>query len=430
MEAHEKINLHSEELQEVLGTPPGSLARYGTAIAWITFLVLIGVAYFVKYPDIIKAPLVLSAPNPPVNLISERPGLLEAVLVKDNDQVNEGDLLIVYSSTANMLDIDTLESDLRYFSGEIYTSDLENFTPKKTLILGTLQNEYAEFLKNYDKFNYETVSKNDQKSIKRLKSEINTIEESIDFEEKKFDNIAFREGIAIKERDRLYKLYSTDLEKYGELYRQSINNVNNIKTEYTSLQTVINDKKLEIQKLQKDIAEIYQQSGRDNTALTFAIKENIGRLKGGIQTWKKKNILTAPIGGRVVFYKEFDNVNQSVVEGTKILQIIPPGESGDIYGRVDLPQNRSGKVDTGQVVIIKLDNYPFYEYGMVRGIVKSKSDIPQENNSYKVEVELPDGLRASYGKPITFSQGMQGTAEIVTTERRFLFRLFENVFDF
>ncbi|MFT5165424.1 MAG: multidrug efflux pump subunit AcrA (membrane-fusion protein) [Saprospiraceae bacterium] len=430
MEPHEKIHLHSEELREVLSTPPGRLARYGTMIAWFAFAALIGVAYFVKYPDIIEAPLVITAPNPPVNLIAVRLGLLEAVLVADDQQVNEGDLLIVYSSTANMLDIDTLEADLRYFSDEIYTSDLEKFTPRKDLRLGDLQDEYAKFLNNYDKFTYESVSNNDLKSINRLKKEIIDIQASIDEEEKTYDDIFKREDIAKKEMERLKKLYSSNVEKYGELYRQSVQKVKNFTKEYTDLASKIRDKNLEIKRHNKDIAEIYQESGRDNTNLIFDITENIGKLKGKIRSWKKDNLLFAPTEGRVIFYEEFDNVNQSVVEGTKILQIIPPGDIGEMYGRVNLPQNRSGKVDTGQVVIIKMKNYPFYEYGIVRGIIKSKSDIPQEDNTYKVEVRLPDGLRTSYGKNLNFSQGMLGSAEIITQERRFLYRIFDNVFKF
>jgi len=101
-----------------------------------------------------------------------------------------------------------------------------------------------------------------------------------------------------------------------------------------------------------------------------------------------------------------------------------------MYGKVDLPQVGSGNVEEGQEVVIKFDNYPFHEYGLIEGQVKRKSDIPQENNTYKLEVELMNGLRTSKGRELQFNQGMQGSAEIITKERRFLYRLFENVFDF
>ena len=60
MEEHESIELRSEEIQEILGTPPRKIVRWGTTIAFLTFCFLIFVSYFVRYPDVIKAPIVLT----------------------------------------------------------------------------------------------------------------------------------------------------------------------------------------------------------------------------------------------------------------------------------------------------------------------------------------------------------------------------------
>ena len=69
------------------------------------------------------------------------------------------------------------------------------------------------------------------------------------------------------------------------------------------------------------------------------------------------------------------------------------------------------------MVNIKLSGYPYLEYGMVRGIVKSKSLVPS-GDSYVIEIELPDGLSTLYGKKLDFTQNMQGTAEIITENIR------------
>ena len=80
---------------------------------------------------------------------------------------------------------------------------------------------------------------------------------------------------------------------------------------------------------------------------------------------------------------------------------------------------RSGKVKTGQLVNIKLSGYPYLEYGMVRGIVKSKSLVPQEM-LILLKLSLPDGLTTLYGTKLEFTQNMQGTAEIITENIRLL----------
>lgn len=424
------IETHSEELKEVFGTPPRWLVRWGTVIACFSFIAMLMVAYFVKYPDVIKADLILSAPNPPVNLIADKTGLLDAVLVKDEQEVSEGELLLVYSSSANMLHIDTLAADLKRFSGKLSAEDIENFTPRRNLQLGGFQDEYSLFVKNVDAFNYGAFSQNDRKSINRLNAQIRDIENAIDIEESKKRGLVVRTRTAQSEFERLKKIYSSDVEKYGSEYRAAVKALNEVKREREDLDGRINSQNIQIRDKQKQIAEIRQKSDAYNSGLVLDITQNISDLKAKIKAWRNAHLLHAPIDGQVSFFQEFDNENQTVTDGTKILKIIPPGEVGEMYGKVDLPQAGSGKVEEQQEVIIKFDNYPFHEYGVIRGKVKNKSDIPQENNTYKVEVELIDGLKTSIGKKVSFSQGMQGTAEIKTKEKRFLFRIFENAFDF
>ena len=73
----------------------------------------------------------------------------------------------------------------------------------------------------------------------------------------------------------------------------------------------------------------------------------------------------------------------------------------------------------GQKVNIKLSGYPYLEYGMVRGVVKSKSLVPS-GDAYIIEIDLPDGLTTLYGMKLDFTQNMQGTAEIITEDIRLL----------
>jgi HlyD family secretion protein len=107
-----------------------------------------------------------------------------------------------------------------------------------------------------------------------------------------------------------------------------------------------------------------------------------------------------------------------VVKDEPVVSIVPV-ETGNFLGRIDLKMERSGKVKTGELVNIKLSGYPYLEYGMVRGIVKSKSLVPS-SDTYIIEIELPNGLTTLYGIPLDFTQNMQGTAEIITKNIRLL----------
>ena len=98
---------------------------------------------------------------------------------------------------------------------------------------------------------------------------------------------------------------------------------------------------------------------------------------------------------------------------------IVPLEPGNFLGRINLKMQRSGKVKTGMLVNIKLSGYPYLEYGIVRGRVKSKSLVPS-GDAYVIDIELPDGLTTLYGTKLDFTQNMQGTAEIITENIRLL----------
>jgi hypothetical protein len=97
-----------------------------------------------------------------------------------------------------------------------------------------------------------------------------------------------------------------------------------------------------------------------------------------------------------------------------------------------MPVIGSGKVEIGQTVNLKFDNYPFDEYGMVMGEVESISELPTKDNTYIIRISLPNGLHSSYNKDLEFRQQMQGSAEIITEDLRLIERLFNqlrSVFD-
>jgi len=92
---------------------------------------------------------------------------------------------------------------------------------------------------------------------------------------------------------------------------------------------------------------------------------------------------------------------------------------------------KSGKVTKGLPVVMKLDNYPYQEFGTIVGRVKSKSVVPK-NREYTIIVDsiqvIDDTLLlTSFQKKILFEQQLLGTAEIITNDKGFLERVLEQV---
>lgn len=98
-------------------------------------------------------------------------------------------------------------------------------------------------------------------------------------------------------------------------------------------------------------------------------------------------------------FTNYWNENQFVTSGDPVFSIVPKSKE-ELVGRAMLPIERSGKVKTGQRVIVRLANYPDQEFGIVNGTLSTVSLVPMENN-YMVEITFPDGLISNYGEKVT-----------------------------
>lgn len=98
-------------------------------------------------------------------------------------------------------------------------------------------------------------------------------------------------------------------------------------------------------------------------------------------------------------------------------------KQSQIIGRITLPVKGAGKVAIGQKVNIRFDNFPYMEFGYLKGKVKNISLMPS-NENYIVEVELPQDMKTNYDIPLNFSQEMKGSAEIITEDLRLIQRFF------
>ena len=49
------LELHSEPVQEIMGTPPGRLVRYGITVILAAVALLLAGSRFVKFPEVLEA---------------------------------------------------------------------------------------------------------------------------------------------------------------------------------------------------------------------------------------------------------------------------------------------------------------------------------------------------------------------------------------
>lgn len=75
---------------------------------------------------------------------------------------------------------------------------------------------------------------------------------------------------------------------------------------------------------------------------------------------------------------------------------------------------------------IRLDGYPYQEYGVLPGRVSSIALAP-EQETLLLQIDLPDSLITAYGRTIPFTQELSGNARIITEDRRILDRVFDRL---
>jgi len=161
---------------------------------------------------------------------------------------------------------------------------------------------------------------------------------------------------------------------------------------------------------------------REEIILLKNVIQSLNQLKQRIKNWELRYVLKSNINGKVSFLNFYDK-NQTVTQGDLVFTVIPT-ENSNFIAKLKTPRQNSGKIKIGQQVNIKLENYPDYEFGMLKGKVKNVSLIPNKDGLYLIDVSLSEKLITSYNKEIDFKQEMFGTAEIITEDLRLIDRFF------
>jgi len=414
-----KIELQENEVDDMLGKVPGWITRNGTVLFSLLLVLLIFGSWVFKYPDILRARIVVTSVNPPANVEARTSGKIVGLFVNDNELIEKGKVLAMIENPAVFDDVMDLKKSLMFLDS-IAMDDIGDELPElKNARLGTIQSDYSIFLKVYrDYMEFERINYHRRK----IQTATTEIEKQQAYTRSLSDRAAIQEeayNLALRQFNRDATLYEEGVISPANLEesRSKMLQESNKRQEILSLMAESN---INIARTEDQIVDLELKQQEEESGNISALEESYNNLKASINSWEQNYLLVAPVSGAVTFTR-FWSENQNVKAGEKVLTIIP-GESGSMLGKISLPLEGAGKVIPGRQVNIQFDNYPHLEYGMVKGIVINKSKV-SDDDFYMVEVELPQGLRTYYNKEIPFSQNMQGQAEILTDKRRMLDRV-------
>jgi len=393
------------------------MIRWGITLIFGLIVMLVCISWFIKYPDVVQGEVVLTTEQPPIKLVSKTGGYVEQLYFEDNVTVKKGATIAQITNPTNKATIDSLGNVLIGFN----IKDGKNILSKLASIgtLGELQTDYNNLISNLKEYHQITSDEYYNNSIKNLNQQINYNNQLASITKKQL-TLLERELQNAKEKFQADKqLYEKGVISKNEFF--------NNQTTYTSKQEqVINTEKNYVQyqiavtnynNQKNDLDKTYGDKIR---ALEMNITSTINSLNSYMETWQQNYTITAPITGKLSYLNTIVN-NQFITAQEPLFAVIPNNQ--EYVANVQIPTQGYGKIKLNQQVKIKLDGYPYQEYGQLMGRVEHIASI-QGKDGYVIKVKLPKGLTTTYNKKLTYKPDLIGSAEVITKDLRVLERIF------
>lgn len=411
---------YCNEVNEIMGHIPHWIIRWGILVIVAVFLSIIVGCYFIKYPQVVDSSIIITTINPPSQLIARHTGLIDSLSVNNGDIVNKGDYIAGLKSSVNYNHIKLIETELSSFKINNIDSIVFSDWIYDNYSLGNVQSSWLNFVvacynyKNYLDVNYlgnrikmiDNLLKKKQDYHTVIVSQSNSYKNKLSLTNGNLrtDSNLFRQGVISK-----FDLENSKQDYYSaeSAYASALSNV--ISTEASMIE------------LQQNKEELVLQLKQESCDLEKNIIQCKEQLLADINLWREDFVFESPIAG-VVSFNDVWKENQCISSG-KVFATIIPSDEVYVIGKVKVGSDRFGEVAVGQDVIVKLNGYPYMEYGVLYGKVSAISEMPEVADGkiyYNVDVDFGNSLITNYKKQLPLIQYMDGSAEIITKEKRLL----------
>lgn len=451
-------------------TPLWSHAILWSIVGVTTFTVLW--AAFAKVEEAVQAPGRLEPEGAVQEVQVPINGVVDEILVEDGDRVEEGEVLVRLDPTASEAQLDSLKEVLKsveqenaFYRATLYGKDSDANTADLSLspeMQALTTNRSAIQAENqvFEALLNGTAADLNPEQLARLQSQAVESSSRISAAQLEVSQLeAQREqnNIELVAGERRLSIDQSILDDLTPLYEQG----GIAKLQYTRQQQQVLDDAAEVARLQEEaqrleyaIAQAQERFNREiavtNTDLLNRLAENnkrladidselnktivqndqrIADLKSQISQAEQQiryQTVRAPISG-VVF--DLQTQNQGVVgsqgPSQPVLKIVP---SDDLIAKVYITNRDIGFVEPGMEVDVRVDSFPYSEYGDIKGtLVWIGSDaLPpnqqelRQNYTFPAKIELDQQELIVRGQTIDLQSGMSVSTNIKTRKRTVL----------
>lgn len=361
-----KVELYSRENNDILGDVPNWLIHTGSHIIYGIIALLILFSVLFSYPDTIKTGIAIDDLSKTAWITAGRSGIIDRFLVEDRQKVERNDTLGILRNAASLEDVKKFCRVLTNVEDYYRTNDIKylNRFPSN-LIMGDMTDAYGRFT-----------------------GAVRTC-------------LIYDEFNVFRQKEKFLK------EELAILNRQPEKNEMNILNAERQLFNLQIEHKKEF------------ALNRRSLELAYEVMVN------SLKTWEANYLIKSSGRGTVILGKSW-GISNVINVGDTVCSVISE-QKGQPIGRIRLSQDDVAEISTGNKVNIELKKYPAYTYGYLTGEVASIAYVPYSKN-YAVEISFPDGLATTIHHEIEYEIGLSGKAEIITSDRSILSRIFSPIY--
>jgi multidrug resistance efflux pump len=402
------MEFRSIEVQEIIGRVPSRIIRSGITVIFLTIVVFFLLSHFIRYPNLLEAKVVITTSPSPDFMVARASGNL--ILVKEeNETISEGDLIAYLKSSAEPQAILLFESNL---NKNVNISEIN--TNGSLGELKTIHSEVVNALVALNNFKLDRIFDIQVEQLNREVLTCKKLDLSLIRQQKLMSQglLIAEEKFKVDSVKFIHKVItSIEFNAAQLVWLQQQHNAR-------SLEIAIINNEAKLNQLKKEIVSTGIQKLEQQQKLELIVQEVRQNALAQIAKWKENYLFLAPAAGTLSYLAFFES-GQFIESSKQCFSIVP--KNGKLLGHAELPIQ--GSVKVGQYVSIRLDSYPFEQFGTVSGKISSISLRPGMNKFW-VTVELPSQLLTSQGKTLSFKQQLTGTAQIITEDLRLWQRLF------
>lgn len=416
-------------------------------------------AHFSQVDEVAVAPgkLVPSESLRPVRALGD--GIIREVKVEAGDQVDRGDILLERNQEISKAEVESLEQSAQLIREELVRLEAER--TGKTTAGTNLQNQLlVARIRDFEARlkTAEAEAKRQLAVIEEAKTRLERLQENRANAKTNLVNAEMlltgaKQSLAkAQEREKALSILVTpENSAFPRLdYIEAQNRVIQAKAEVTRAQNEITNAQDKVISIEKDIAaqkqairqaqQAYQAARQEAERLASERQSEIltrynqrreeqATVEGQLEQAKKQQALEtikAPVAGTVY---EVKATKGPVQAGEELLSILP--EEEEVLLDVNVLNRDIGFVREGMKAKVKIDTFPFQEYGTIDGEVihVSPNAIVDQDLGlvFTTTIKLKPNSINVRGQKVDLVPGMAARAEIVTRQKSILTFLIEPV---